>query len=414
MNEPTLVRLNLSLKFKLSLDLLTTFGHTNINENNNNNNNHESKPIQANDSRNQANQSLRNANKLRKIQQVANWAKLDTVPATNGAPQVAYQLEPVDKLELKLECKYKLTEVSDVTFNEMSLSQTNVASKPFRRRKRASDGEEEERWMSPASRLSKTADNRVLQWTSPASARDLRLALAGTRAASDACRVGGPVLVPDDPLIVESRREPLVSEFEELNLRARRRRLSENELDNSLGQLISVACSTISAILNSDSGEPSKAEQAKPVTGYCADAAARKRLLISGKHQLAANEDPAGANLIQRARKVQHKTTKERHQLALVSLSESELLDQIANVRSLGNKKLAPEQNHAESWKSHLVVSAHKQDEHELLAPPFLEWFINNMEVSGHTITSGHCSNACCSKRFSCSSQTEPPPTSCD
>lgn len=213
--------------------------------------------------------------------------KPNTSPATNqqqqqkqkqqhhiSRPQLSpYLFQQPPLLQLKLQCKYKLTEVSDVTFNELlarqvvsraidggrqttaanaqAQSQSQSTETSFKlelvgleeRRKSISslleashvsrvpngnedNGEEllrrvdeRRRWMQDGSgagnefvTIARSADNQVTQSKCPASHGELLKALARLPARSDACRLGVSPLSLDDPLLVEQTRERPIAE----------------------------------------------------------------------------------------------------------------------------------------------------------------------------------------------------------
>lgn len=158
-------------------------------------------------------------------------------------------------LQLKLQCKYKLTEVSDVTFNELLARQVVsqaadsaetslesesesgkllVSSSDGRKKSKLvsqqisrefqngddewlaaarTSGRRRRRWIQDGNSkaaqdlftISKSTDNQVTQSKCPASQGELLQALASSPLArsSDICRVGVSPLILDDPLIVE-------------------------------------------------------------------------------------------------------------------------------------------------------------------------------------------------------------------
>lgn len=244
----------MGLKFKLSAELLVAFA-------NQPNKQHSTTVSQ----RNQRNQSHVKPNtSLATNQQQQQQQHQDRPQLSSYLFQLQQQPQP-PLLQLKLQCKYKLTEVSDVTFNELLARQvvsqatdsgdtttistaasvpteTSLKLGPDEHRKSISflleasqisrvskdrkvneddwsRGAKRRRWMEEETRkgngfvtISKSADNQVTQNKCPATHRELLKALSRLPArSSDACLVGVSPLLLDDPLIVEQTTEPITN-----------------------------------------------------------------------------------------------------------------------------------------------------------------------------------------------------------
>ena len=447
-------KLTLALKFKLSAELLLA-----LNQNGpatNHGNESASRPNHLLAASNQRNQSQ--SSKWRRQQQRrAAGPSATSASADQSAPQLGqmspYQLQRrADRLELSLQCKYKLTEVSDVTFNEL-VAREPAASSPVG--SEAAPGQPAEPlaaelaeqsgvadqeaaattdsrlahqpagWMAQESGLilGKSAHNQVTQSESPASGRQLWLALQALKSgAQDACQLASSlVLLPDDPLIVEpdgdDSEEPLAG-----GARGRRQLVK----GGSAGDLISANCSTIGALLAQAAPSPSKRPlvggrrrrpnngQVEPVS-YCGDQVARGRPVVSGKYQ--PNEDrnfnqrqqspgrPLGGFARQQAAQSGARYVAYLSLAGVSSATATATADKDGKARADGSssgaepggglrtaagQQRAPgtsadsSRSSAPPFLQPAPAPGWPDAEEALLAPPLLEWFINNQEVSGH------------------------------
>lgn len=351
----------------------------------------------------------------------------------------------INKFELKLQCKYKLTEVSDVSFNELvthiagglSSSSSNDKDDIRRRAGRSSKLspqrklERGKRWIeleeyddsSSELEVAKSLDNRLVQSQCPAPAqRALWQALLTKR-----CSNQPTGLLADDPLIlklddsssssqqVTSANElmssaPFVrsdtsSGYDEEPHRAKRNQKRDTldtaidpqsmatPLESSIGEQISVNCSTVSAFLleyHNNNWQPSafsELEQTSQVSPLSVSqpqqcfnedqALMRRRLIISGKHQQpSGNEDQTVVNQRQHFQQSQQRQRQSNlRQVAYLSLLDQKWL--AVNQREQPGK-LWSEAASADSSES----LSQQQQQQNLLTPPLLEWFINNQEVS--------------------------------
>ena len=370
MNEPQLVRAALSLKFKFSQQLLATLVATSG----------------AGPTTGRRNQSQSQSRPLAER----------LVGATNQQP--ADSTGPLGLVELlRVDCKYKLTEASEVTFNELVVAQqlARPSRQPAReaanRRSAATSGA----WLGEPSPSLKLVGQQLLQANCPAGPGDLWRAIRGLRSRA-ACRLGALAMGPDEPLIVAGS-SPLEQEFglgAELELGERRRRRrqpgsAERHLEAPVGSVLRLNCSTIGALeqvaqvsdYNDDELSIGGAaaedaadsahrhwHQSHLATGYCNDTTLRRRSLISGRFQ-STNEPEVGAP----------GPLNQRRPAATATMSKGRTA-QVAYL-SLGSPTPWP------SGPPSRQTAADSSDDtsnrrRDLVAPPLLEWFINNQEVS--------------------------------
>lgn len=238
---------------------------------------------------------------------------------------------------LRIQCKYKLTEVSDVTFNELQLWPTDASRQP------------DPLTLSAPARLAKTTDNEVAQTPNPARRFELERLVAriSNQTSTDTCQLE---LQPDDPLIVvtsDNNDQPggrtSAVEPDWLASGAERRR---RHLDS--GRALELDCLTLSSI------------RAAHETLTCDQPAVRKRALVSG--------------LAEERNSAQHWPGHQRALVAYLSLGASGV-QQPADRDALSAGQVSAGSKSARADSTPL----------DWLAPPLLEWFINNQEVSGDT-----------------------------
>lgn len=332
---------------------------------------------------------------------------------------------------MRLQCKYKLTEVSDLTFNELLVRQPTFVA-PV-----AGDGREIQarkrllgrRRLGSATAdvvvaVSKLPDNRLSQSKCPAERNELQAALfAGdgmSRRPDAECRLGQLALQPDDPLIVElahtetdsvSTSSSTLSEVEnpdesddDENRRRRRQVIGAPGLELSVGELISANCSTISALLLGADELATTGGRA----GICSDAEARRRSLISGKYQTRAEQDsmanqrapqqqqqqthwtlrPISGRAQQQQQQQPPTSAKLSSQLMLTQRQFESLSRGHQQQRHEINDSRTTESSSSSGAESTLFLSGGFRSSEttttagQLEAPPLLEWFINNQEVS--------------------------------
>lgn len=342
--------------------------------------------------------------------------------------QQQQQQQPLRHHQLRLQCKYRLTEISDVTFNELvavaapTVGDGNRAgpgtggrqelgplratgdSDSDRRRRRRQAGDYSSASYAPmpvarppdlagSIRVSRTLTNQIVQDKCPASERGLRRSL-GARSAtvpSAGCSLGSLALQPDDPLISAPAASDRQPDFGQTTADATG--VAGGLLELKMGQLVALNCLTIAALTRSsrttierdrdnnehnqdnidatdddddDDNEQNYRFGSRPTalagqTGVCLDEAARRRLLVSGKSQVADQIDTTGGS--NNSRNNSRPAIRLVAQLVLAAGQDSLLqLVSAAPAPPLG----------AQSPR-HLAPSA---------APPLLEWFINNQEVS--------------------------------
>lgn len=269
--------------------------------------------------------------------------------------------------ELRLSCILKLTEISDITFNELIVGEhlpgsgsdrkwpvdkqaaTSAAAARYTLSSRASavdyNAEPLQRIRVAKSRI----DHRVLQNKLVSFKELLRLSdqIFGLRSANQ-CSLGLLALTADDPVItIESG---ATSNGEEGIDEARRRKRQVAwiepggplELSAKVGDLISVNCSTVSSLASIGNCN----EQQQPKVHHRA---------INGGFNLNGEQQRA----------------QQQHIVAHVSLAESDA-NNLANDNymssSADSAKLLDNDGGGSAWSQP--------------PPPLLEWFINNQEVS--------------------------------
>lgn len=162
------------------------------------------------------------------------------------------------------------------------------------------------------------------------------------------------------------------------------------------GALLTLNCTTLGAIvheqaLGGDSNWPlapsrrvfHAADEANreppPTIDYCADPMSRRRTLISGKHQTSANE--------RRGQRVAHQiayiilesaTTSDYESSRLRGRPQSDNNLSAAELAQTSASGVTKSSAQLDSWQQ----QQQQQHSDQLLAPPLLEWFINNQEVS--------------------------------
>lgn len=406
LNEPTLFKQTLSLKFRLTAELLHWIGSTLQQR---------QQPAETGSvarARNQGNQSLL------------------------GDSSVSYQ-------QLRLQCKSKLTDISDLTFNEMwvrqKLPQTSSQAHHSRSEEAAATTTTTSRSSTrrrltdatPTSgslvSLGRLPDQRLGQSKCPAKRAELQAGLRGGGSGGGDCRLGQLALQPDDPLIVEAeavdqwsaaaeRTSEAASTLSEVaspddedeeesepsRRRRRRRRQVIGGVELSIGDAISVNCSTISSVLAGDEAS------------ICSDSEARRRSAISGKYQLAHESHPDALAANQRPQQQQQQhwmrssgwignrggQQQQQQQSSggkLVSqlMLTEEQLESLAASSQPANDSAAAATTGGASHEAESTLSSggggggttaadktKANGEQRLEAPPLLEWFINNQEVS--------------------------------
>lgn len=244
-----------------------------------------------------------------------------------------------NQLQLRIQCKYKLTEVSDVTFNELTFT-TNQQ-------------QQQQSSFAPLNwpdsnqlQVFKSAHNQVTQWRSSASLEQLWAALTDSTRwpTRDTCQLGALALQPDDPLIFQP---DLVAD--------QRRRRRELLQPFELGQSLVANCCTLASL-------PMQPRQAAE-SHFCSDRSTRRKALISGRS--AANE-PSRNQLVEGQQSVGY-----------LSIPEWPL-SSLPLVESAADEMAGQKQTLAEWLRNFTTVA----NTNYLDAPPLLEWFINNQEVS--------------------------------
>lgn len=362
-----LARVTSTIRFRLTSELLTRFGH-----------------------------AVSAANSTTKHKAV-----------TNVVAQRQQLIAAAAHSQLRLQCLYKLSEVSDVTFNELVVRAPDVARQPLAHHPSQSHRGRWTKSRVSGARVHKSpSTNQVLQRPVPANARLLRVAL---RSAEDACERGALALQPEDPVLVAvssaSQRtadkqaaagngdnERLGDDDGDDNVESERRRKRRGQLADeqdtgrralhsssralSVGDAISVDCATIGALLlNADAVDDNAVETAAAAANdndndegdeqvggqyYCADKAARRRALVSARAPAA---DLAASQLIyeQHLRQQHNNNYANNRLVAYLSLTSA--------------ATSAPNNSRAHKHTARFVSADASH------APALLEWFINNQEV---------------------------------
>lgn len=266
--------------------------------------------------------------------QRGNQSRAPSAASSPTAPAYSYQSD----WPLRIQCKYKLTEVSDVTFNELQLGPADL------------NRNLESVIQSTSARLVKTADNEVAQTPNPASRPELErlLTLAANQSNSDTCQLE---LQLDDPLIVATnditRDRPGVPVADDpdnqwiAGERRRRQLIAKDPLE--------LDCLTLSKL------------RAPHRALTCDQAHIRRRTLISG--------------LPEERNSTQTLPGRQRPLVSYLSLGAASLVSQADRDGPLASDGVVAPARHTRADSTPL----------DWLAPPLLEWFINNQEVSGDT-----------------------------
>lgn len=462
LQEPNLFRLSLSLKFKLSAELLLALssgGDDGITSNTSGaNGSSGGGGYKVSYLTNQRNQSSG-----KNLVERQTGAQLSPQHLHSRQQRLQQQQRTGLDFKIKLQCKYKLTEVSEVSYNELVVRQME-ASRPILMPVESNGGRAKrklttertqtfdrrqpaQRWTKSASeslvRVGKLAGNQVTQSKCPAGSGQLRRAVYNQTLAANACRLGSLALLPDDPVLVAAETTELpqdnLDEDEEAAALAadeqdgetsEERKLlkvtsvqassssdssaaSQQELNLSVGDSISVNCSTISALSSSaaatfqaadsaqqqqDYNQPDESEYwpSTSVGAFCNNQKERSRSVISGKYHTNEEQDQnqrsfsASASnrqpvLVGQSTASHHKQHQLKH-VAYLSLQTDKLW--IGGGQALGASAtqlaglVAPHQSFSPTKQATNAESAEQNYNHQSLAPPLLEWFINNQEVS--------------------------------
>lgn len=334
LNDPSLFKLSLALRFRLTSPLLASLA-----------------PNATGSHFNQGNQSQHPVSKQ------PNGAFLSPQSLHQ---QQSYQLSRdsmANQAAIRLQCKYRLTEVSDVSFNELILTSTTGPTTKRRAKTSAQIAENEDRDESnipsarpaelqrrnkqksprfahgrfpesnPRSKFAQlrplnvlvtksSQENQVTQKKCPANEFELgsQFRMSSKQAQSEACSMGALVLQPDDPVIVEPNKqlgaydlgEKLEGEAHFLN-----RDTDERQLDPKAS--LQVDCMTIATLSSSNFPhsmvssirdsieEENDSDSSQDINdndaideslggssnlasmGYCNDEQTRRRLAVSGK-----------------------------------------------------------------------------------------------------------------------------------
>lgn len=318
---------------------------------------------------------------------------------------------------LKLECKYKLTEVSDVTFNELLVAAgpirgDKVAGGRQRARRHQPSTAKSHRRSSPRAlralrappELIKSPDNQILQ------ARPGELDLGSLRSHAATCGSSAGVQL-DDPVMIwrhgpnSTSDEPdEVDEVQDddddegLPLPARRPKQQHTgdrmaALEVPVGSTLAVECATL-AELTVGRRTSTRADQSQEERGhFCGDWQARRKSLISGRYQLtaAAGEEPAANsnNNNNRSSFGANRPTNRQQLVAYVSLPARLLSAEGEDDNQHdgdGDGQIdaadSPKLDEDPQLQLQPQQTTREASRDELLAPPLLEWFVNHQEVS--------------------------------
>lgn len=376
-----------------------------------------------------------------------------------GPAETQQQVSGARLMELlRLECRYKLTEVSDVTFNELRVSgrpsapsggPSSSGGDTLERRRRSSNqwrhfeltsadiNVESSPRRATDLKLFKSHTNQVMQSNCPARRRDLMLLLQPKRSSSkrSACRLGLLALQREDPAILadesDSSADPTHEPLQLMN--------SQSPPELPIGSTLSVNCSTLgalswsplaSSVSSSVSTSPSWSTFARGRSvstatdnelqaphqqrSYCDDQEARRRLLISGKHpwpssgpldQVVANQRSRSSSLLQQ------QPNNRRDHVAYVTLDPTTTNTIASSAQANSKKRQQQQQSHdsnllddklslppefaaadSSNFGSQQQDQLHNNNEQtddssDWLAPPLLEWFINDQEVSSRSLS---------------------------
>lgn len=328
-----------------------------------------------------------------------------------------YQLQSQPKqpdpsqLELRIQCKYKLAEVSEVTFNELAIGGQARRKWSAGSRKQAAGGQRQRRATRPEVRLNKSSSShQVIQSKSPASARSLANFLQNHYYANieQQCNLGSLALLPDDPVLVEV--ENLTGELE-ANDELQDDSTTELVADQSVGDSLSVDCSTVSGLL------PTRVAQQRSwrmFRGQCEvklasfpDGQATRRRLLQPISTTAGQQQYLNKNLMSPGT-LDNNNNNHNNGLAneeedsdpvgpdqRVPANQRQLLTGHAVARGPAaaylwlDRAITPigdNQEQRSPTPTTTTADSSTSEPNPLLAPPLLEWFINNQEVSVHSL----------------------------
>lgn len=379
---------------------------------------------------------------------------------------------------LRVECRYKLTEISEVTFSELALARSSLGvmeelppeTGPEEEPEvevGAEDQEQAEGGDEPGGllrrerrhRLMRTGANEIVvsdlegqRLASGASQSAAQLAQL-LRPSQEACtRLGPLALDRDDPVIVEGRggarratkrRHQAAQSSSSAAPHTKRLAVpssapSESALDEELGSRLSMSCATLGSVVSSMAGQwaENEPQQGRPETTrtrrvqstgrrnqapFCNDTLLQRSSLVSGRYQLRAAESAGAMEAQSAARwsspsgssnhelggensvaghprgKQTAATSRQSHQLVAFLRLDHEREQSWAILSNLlgGQRDFKPQANLAPDLGAPTALAAasglaprgdpmqqQHPGAHALLAPPLLEWFINNQEVS--------------------------------